>query len=230
MKNLFNLKIKTKLALLPVVLAMLMVVVYFVSYLFITNLEKMAKQSSLANSIVDELFVSAQNRERFLFNKDLSAYSLIDKSFEEVSTKSLELSHLIEEKALQKDAVSSEKSAKKIKKKFKKYKKSVEASILSEQEMQDILDNIIMNNETLAQSLDTQTLERAQSGASIKKIKKSIVSASAVNNLKSMFLSLRILISDKKNYIDEKKRKRILFEIEEIKNYLLFLKKKVEKK
>lgn len=225
----FEISIKHKLTLIPVVLTVLLVAMYLVLQNYLGDLEKMTRQSSLANSMVKELAQASKDRELFLVKKQPEKFNALQISLNSIVKQLDSLTYLVEDERLVLVTQSSSQLAKDLKSQSKVFQNSLESSILLRNQIFSSLKTIKVNLNELTQSLDTQTLELAQNGKNIKKVKKSIVTSSAVNNLKTMLSNTEILITHEDNFINPQSTKQIYAVFEEMGNYLLYLKRKVRK-
>ena len=221
--------IEKKFKIITLFLAIMLIFSYIVLQASLSKLEHISAVSNVSNNIVSTLFSIAPEKEDLLFNQNTKNFEKIKTSFEDVSKKMTFLKSNLEDANLIKTTEKSYKLSLGVIESLSLYKQLV----IQEQSKLDLFkstfDKIIQKNNEFVSTLNADTYELAQNTQEIKKIRKSIITSTALNTLKSKLAILQTLFSNKQNFLIKEQREKIGYQLEEISNYLLYIKKKVKK-
>ncbi|WP_457592543.1 methyl-accepting chemotaxis protein [Hydrogenimonas sp.] len=192
-------------------------------------MEKIDSQALLAEKINISLRNSMEDLNRLIWHEDISNVQEVIKNISTIESIGQKLKNSLSDKALVKTSENIDKIAKELKQELSEFKKITEAKKSTKKSLEKISAEVGKIIQELSQNIDTKTVELVQNNAELKKIRNSVVMASAANNLRDMLKNLRIKETNEDLLINEKGQKQIAMETEELVNYAAYLKRKVRK-
>ncbi len=224
-----NMTIKSKIYGLTAFIILLMVIFYAIFQYKNSNMEKIDSQALLAEKINTSLRDSMEDLNRLIWHEDISNVERVIKNISSIESIGLKLKSGLGDKSLIKTSEEIVSVAKELKKELEEFKHVTEMKKSTKARLEKISAEVSEIIQQLSQNIDTKTVELVQNNAEIKKIRNSVVMASAANNLRDMLKNLRIKETDEDLLVGKDGEKEISMETEELVNYTAYLKRKVRK-
>ncbi len=224
-----NLKIKYKIYGLTAFIILLMLVFFAVFQYKNSIMEKIDGQAQAAGKIDAILRDNMDLINSLLWHEETTQTDKIVANIDSIAKTGSKLQKSLEDKEAGKIAKKIGTIAKELEKEISSFKELVKKKQSAKSRLEKISEEVSAKIEELSQRIDTKTVELVQNNAEIKKIRDSVVMASAANNLRDMLKNLRIKEMDIDFLLSPEGEKEVASQAEELINYTAYLKRKVRK-
>ncbi len=224
-----HITIKNKIYGLTAFIILLMVIFYTIFQYENSNMERIDKEAQLAEMINNALRNSMEDLNRLIWHEEIRNTKSVKDNISTIENIGKNLVKDLDDKSMKKVSEEIVSVAQSLQEKLGRFKNITNEKKRAKASLEKISFEVGKIIQELSQSIDTRTVELVQNNAEIKKIRNSVVMASAANNLRDMLKNLRIKEANEQLLISDRGEKEIALETEELINYTAYLKRKVRK-